>query len=134
MSLYGGLWCDNALQAASCRGHKRVVKMLLDRDANLNPEGRYRNALRAAYHSGYYKVKQILLKRRARNVVDAVAPPAPDEQTGGKGVPRCHPQMCPGAQDTTTRGQGIGLGRTSGYLAGWQKASFIRPFTQDAVE
>lgn len=53
---------------------------------------------------GFPDLFDAIYTTRARNVVDAAAPPAPGEQTGGKGVPRRHSKMCPGAQDTTNSG------------------------------
>jgi ankyrin repeat protein len=44
----------NALQAASYRGHEAVVKMLLDKGAEVNAQGGfYSNALQAASSGGY---------------------------------------------------------------------------------
>lgn len=51
----------NALYLASHGGHDKVVKMLLDRGANVN-EGRNMSSLRVASAQGYEKVVQILLE------------------------------------------------------------------------
>ncbi|KAJ5155715.1 hypothetical protein N7492_008518 [Penicillium capsulatum] len=61
----GGLF-GNALQAASNRGHDKVVEMLLDRGADVNAQGGfYGNALQAASLNGHDKVVQMLLDRGA---------------------------------------------------------------------
>ena len=44
----------NALQTSCYEGHIKVVKVLLDKDADVNPQGGYySNALRAACYRGY---------------------------------------------------------------------------------
>ncbi|GFF23322.1 NACHT nucleoside triphosphatase [Aspergillus udagawae] len=56
----------NALQAASFRGHEKVVQMLLDRGADVNAQGgRFGNALQAASFRGHEKVVQMLLDQGA---------------------------------------------------------------------
>lgn len=61
----GGFY-GHALQAASIRGHEKVVQMLLDRGADINAQGgTYSNALQAASYRGHKKVVQMLLDRGA---------------------------------------------------------------------
>ncbi|KAL4867877.1 hypothetical protein BDV12DRAFT_186298 [Aspergillus spectabilis] len=56
--------CGNALQAASFRGHEKVVQILLDQGADINAQGgHYGNALQAASIRGQEKV--ILLDQGA---------------------------------------------------------------------
>ena len=58
--------CGNALQAASYRGHEKVVTILLDKGANVNAQDKlYSNALQAASESGYEKVVTMLLDKGA---------------------------------------------------------------------
>jgi ankyrin repeat protein len=61
-----GGYNGNALQAASSKGHERVVQMLLDQGANVNAQGGYfGGAIEAAAFHGYEKVVQMLLDRGA---------------------------------------------------------------------
>ena len=56
----------NALQAASARGHEKVVQILLDKGAGVNAQGgEYSNALQAASAHGHEKVVQMLLDKGA---------------------------------------------------------------------
>ncbi|KAL4793151.1 hypothetical protein BDV19DRAFT_231391 [Aspergillus venezuelensis] len=56
----------NALQAASFRGHEKMVQILLDQGADVNAQGgRYGNALQAASSEGHEKLVQILLDQGA---------------------------------------------------------------------
>ena len=49
-----GGWYGNALQAASSRGHEKVVQILLDKGAEINAQGGiYGNALQAASSRGH---------------------------------------------------------------------------------
>ncbi|KAL4757668.1 uncharacterized protein BDW70DRAFT_171116 [Aspergillus foveolatus] len=58
---------DNALQAASYRGHEGVVQILLDQSTGVNAQGGfYGNALQAASAEGHEKVVQILLDQGAK--------------------------------------------------------------------
>ncbi|KAH8707020.1 ankyrin repeat-containing domain protein [Phaeosphaeriaceae sp. PMI808] len=58
--------CGNALQAASNRGHEKIVQMLLDKGADVNAQGgEYGNALYAALVRGYEKIVQILVDNGA---------------------------------------------------------------------
>jgi ankyrin repeat domain-containing protein 50 len=54
-----GGYYDNALQAASAKGHKKVVQMLID--AGVNVENRFDTVLEAASANGHEEVMQILL-------------------------------------------------------------------------
>ncbi|KAK0514475.1 hypothetical protein JMJ35_003092 [Cladonia borealis] len=61
----GGFY-GNALQAASYKGHKEVVQLLLDSGAYINAQGgHYSNALQAASYKGRKEVVQLLLDRGA---------------------------------------------------------------------
>ncbi|KAJ9652747.1 hypothetical protein H2198_008019 [Neophaeococcomyces mojaviensis] len=61
VSVRGGYY-GNALQAASYRGHEKVVQILVDGGADVNTQGgRYGTALQAASCGGHEKVVQILL-------------------------------------------------------------------------
>jgi ankyrin repeat protein len=51
---------------ASARGHKQVVKLLLNKGANVNAQGgSYRDALHAASFSGYEQIVKLLLNKGA---------------------------------------------------------------------
>jgi Ankyrin repeats (3 copies) len=64
-----GGYYGNALQAASSRGHDKVVEVLLAKGANVNAQGgRYGNALQAASFEGHDKVIKILLTVTAERV------------------------------------------------------------------
>ncbi|MCJ1466371.1 hypothetical protein MMC07_004990 [Pseudocyphellaria aurata] len=56
-----------ALQAAACRGHEKIIQLLLDRDAgHVNAQGgNYGNALQAALLEGHLKVVQLLVDQGA---------------------------------------------------------------------
>ncbi|KAL9105023.1 MAG: hypothetical protein Q9163_000120 [Psora crenata] len=54
----------NALQAASLRGHEKVVQILLEKGSDINAQGgHFGNALQAASAKGHEEVVQILLKK-----------------------------------------------------------------------
>ena len=56
----------HALQAASFRGHEKVVSMLLERGADVNAQGgEYGNPLAAASSEGHEKVIEMLVDRGA---------------------------------------------------------------------
>jgi ankyrin repeat protein len=56
----------NALQAASAKGYRQVVKMLLDKGADVNAQdGEYGNALQAALAFGHEQVVEMLLNAGA---------------------------------------------------------------------
>ena len=56
----------SALQAASNRGHEKVVSLLLSEGANINAKGgRYGDALQAASHGGHRNIVELLLVRGA---------------------------------------------------------------------
>ena len=60
-------WCGNALEAASERGHEKVVQTLLKARAEVNaPGGYFGNALQAASAGGHEKVVQMLLDAGAK--------------------------------------------------------------------
>jgi hypothetical protein len=50
----------NALQAASARGHEKVVRILLDKCPEVNAQGRYGNALYTPLEGDHEKVVQML--------------------------------------------------------------------------
>jgi hypothetical protein len=61
-----GGYYNNALQAASHRGHREIVLLLLDKGADVNAQGGvYGNALQAASHRGHREVVQLLLDKDA---------------------------------------------------------------------
>jgi len=63
-----GVIYGNALHAASARDHLEVVKLLLDRGAEVNTPGEsYRNPLQAASLNGHQEVVELLLERGAEN-------------------------------------------------------------------
>ncbi len=56
----------NALQAASAKGHKKIVQLLLDKGAHINAQGGHHgNALQAALYGDHEKVIQLLLEKGA---------------------------------------------------------------------
>jgi ankyrin repeat protein len=56
----------NTLQAASAEGHEAAVKLLLDKSADVNAQGRfYGNALQAASTNGHEAVVKLLLDKGA---------------------------------------------------------------------
>jgi ankyrin repeat protein len=56
----------NALQAAAWSGNESIVRLLLDRGADINAQGgRCGNALQAAAYRGYESIAQLLLDRGA---------------------------------------------------------------------
>lgn len=62
-----GRYFGNALQAASSRGHEKVVDILLNNGADVNTHGGpYDNALQAASHYGHKNVVQKLLAKGAK--------------------------------------------------------------------
>ncbi|KAL9096722.1 MAG: hypothetical protein Q9165_001210 [Trypethelium subeluteriae] len=64
IDMQGGEW-GNALQAASRQGYIEIVKLLLDRGADVNAQGNYSNALQAASGGGYIEIVKLLLDRGA---------------------------------------------------------------------
>ena len=61
-----GGYHGNALQAASFKGHLKVVQLLLDQGAEVNAQGGDNgNALQAALDGGHQKIVQMLLDRGA---------------------------------------------------------------------
>lgn len=61
----GGLY-GNALQAASLRGHDKIVQLLQEKGAEINAQGgRFGNALQAASLRGHEKIVQLLLEQGA---------------------------------------------------------------------
>jgi ankyrin repeat protein len=61
-----GGYYGNALQAASYKGHELVVKLLLDKGADINAQGGdYGNALKAAAAEGHEPVVKLLLEKGA---------------------------------------------------------------------
>jgi hypothetical protein len=74
----------NALRAASHRGHTEVVRLLLDRGADVNAQGEwFGDAIKVASTMGHTEVVQLLLLRRAR--VESMA--AQEWQQTNKGAP-----------------------------------------------
>ncbi|KAL5344963.1 hypothetical protein ACLOAV_009916 [Pseudogymnoascus australis] len=56
----------NALQAASARGHDKIIEVLLSKGADVNAQGgEYSNALQAASHGGHSKIVEVLLSKGA---------------------------------------------------------------------
>ena len=56
----------NALQAASERGHEKIVKLLAEEGADVNAQcGRYGNALQAASEAGHEEVVKLLAEEGA---------------------------------------------------------------------
>ena len=65
LKVEGGFY-GNALQAASLKGHEAVVKLLLDKNADVNAQGgAYGNALQAASLFGHEAVVKLLLDKNA---------------------------------------------------------------------
>ena len=61
----GGFY-GNALQAASYKGHEKLVELLLDKGADVNAQGGYYgNALQVASDKGHEKLVELLLGRGA---------------------------------------------------------------------
>jgi ankyrin repeat protein len=61
-----GRFYGNALYAALEEGYKQVVKMLLNKGADVNAQGReYGNVLQAALSRGHKQVVKILLDKGA---------------------------------------------------------------------
>ena len=61
----------NALYAASARGHEQIVKLLLDKDADVNAQGgHYGNALQTASEGGHEQVVKLLLDKGAHPNVE----------------------------------------------------------------
>jgi ankyrin repeat protein len=54
----------NALQAASSGGHEAIVKLLLEKGADVNAQGGdYGNALQAASSEGHEAIVKLLLEK-----------------------------------------------------------------------
>ncbi|KAF5346315.1 hypothetical protein D9758_011486 [Tetrapyrgos nigripes] len=65
MNNLGGIY-GNALQAASYEGHLEIVKLLLEKGADVNTLGGFcGNALQAASYKGHSEIVKVLLERRA---------------------------------------------------------------------
>ena len=61
-----GGYYGNALQAASTRGYEQVVRLLIDKGAEVNTRGgKYGNALRAASTRGHEQVVRLLIDKGA---------------------------------------------------------------------
>ena len=62
-----GIKYGTTLHAASLEGHQEVVKILLDKGADVNTQGGfYGDALQAASKGGHQEVIQILLDKGAK--------------------------------------------------------------------
>lgn len=54
---------DNALQAASAKGYREIVKLLLGNGAEVNAQGgRYRNALHISSAQGHQEIVKLLFR------------------------------------------------------------------------
>jgi ankyrin repeat protein len=56
----------HALQAASSKGHKQVIRLLIEKGTEVNAQGgEYGNALQAASSEGHEQVVRLLIEKGA---------------------------------------------------------------------
>ncbi len=112
----------NALQAASCGGHEKMVQLLLDKGADVNAQGgRLGNALQSAIVGGHEEVVQQLLDKgadiHAQNEVYGSALSA----ASGKGYEKVVQQLLDKGADVNAPGKWFGNALYSASNKGHEK-------------